>query len=121
MLCEVVRGPHRRNLYWLHDLVAFAPQCRESPEWQAATEALILAAEDRGPLMDAHTGMLRALNRHVERFSTSTGEKRIGDDASWRGIDDTPSADLPCFAVDLVPLTHRLVPVNRPANAVLEW
>jgi hypothetical protein len=36
-------------------------------EWQAATEALIMAAEGRGPLMHARIGMLRALNRHVER------------------------------------------------------
>jgi len=28
---------------------------------------LIMAAEDRGPLMHARIGMLRALNRHVER------------------------------------------------------
>jgi hypothetical protein len=32
-------------------------------EWQAATEALIMAAEDRGPLMHARIGILRALNR----------------------------------------------------------
>jgi hypothetical protein len=40
---------------------------QHAPEWQAAIEALIMAAEDRGPLMHAHIGMLRALNRHVER------------------------------------------------------
>jgi hypothetical protein len=37
---------------------------QDSPEWQAATEALILAAEDRGPMMQARIGMLRALRRH---------------------------------------------------------
>jgi hypothetical protein len=37
------------------------------PEWQAATEALIMAAEGRGPLLHARVGMLRALNRNVER------------------------------------------------------
>jgi len=31
-------------------------------EWQAAAEALMIAAENRGPLMHAHIGMLRALN-----------------------------------------------------------
>ena len=35
--------------------------------WQTATEALIMAAEGRGPLMHARIGMLRALNRNVER------------------------------------------------------
>jgi hypothetical protein len=39
---------------------------------KAAIEALLMAAEDRGPLMHARIGMLRALNRHVERtFSSS--------------------------------------------------
>ena len=36
-------------------------------EWQTATEALLMAAEDLGPLMHARIGMLRALNRHVVR------------------------------------------------------
>jgi hypothetical protein len=35
--------------------------------WQTATEALIMAAEGRGPLLHARVGMLRALNRHVDR------------------------------------------------------
>jgi hypothetical protein len=35
--------------------------------WQAAIETLIMAAEGRGPLMHARIGVLRALNRHVER------------------------------------------------------
>ena len=42
------------------------------PEWQAATEALIMAAEDRGPLMHARIGMLRALNRNVARVFDSS-------------------------------------------------
>ena len=36
-------------------------------EWQDAIEALILAAEGHGPMLHARGGMLRALNRHVER------------------------------------------------------
>jgi hypothetical protein len=36
-------------------------------EWQDAIEALILAAEGHGPMLHARVGMLRALNRHVER------------------------------------------------------
>jgi hypothetical protein len=40
---------------------------RELPEWQAGGEAVIMAAECRGPLMHARIGVLRALNRHVER------------------------------------------------------
>jgi hypothetical protein len=38
-----------------------------APEWQAAMEALILFAENDGPTMLARIGVMRALNRHVER------------------------------------------------------
>jgi hypothetical protein len=34
----------------------------ETAECQAAAEALMMAAEKRGPLMHAHVGMLRAVN-----------------------------------------------------------
>ena len=40
---------------------------QEAPEWQAASEALIMAAEGRGPLLHARVGVLRTLNRNVER------------------------------------------------------
>jgi hypothetical protein len=35
---------------------------QQVPEWQAAAEALMMAAEDRGPLMHAHVGMMLALH-----------------------------------------------------------
>jgi hypothetical protein len=35
---------------------------QQSPEWQAAAEAVMMAAEDRGPLMHAHVGMMLALH-----------------------------------------------------------
>ena len=35
---------------------------QHSPEWQAAAEAVMMAAEDRGPLMHAHVGMMLALH-----------------------------------------------------------
>jgi hypothetical protein len=84
--------PGRRELVTLRDArgyIAALPRAKqESPEWQAATKALILATEDRGPLMHAHIGMLKALNRHVVQvFNTSRAKTRIGDDASWRAID----------------------------------
>ena len=46
--------------------------------WQTAVEALIMAAEDRGPLMHARIGVLRALNRDVERVFNSSRKARIG-------------------------------------------
>ncbi|WP_291687510.1 hypothetical protein [Bradyrhizobium sp.] len=36
-------------------------------EWQAAMEALLLVAESGGPTMFAPIGVMRALNRPVER------------------------------------------------------
>jgi cob(I)alamin adenosyltransferase len=36
-------------------------------EWQAAMEALILVATSGGPTMFARIGVMRALNRRVER------------------------------------------------------
>jgi hypothetical protein len=39
------------------------PKAEQSmPHWQAAAEAVIMAAEGRGPLLHARIGMLRALN-----------------------------------------------------------
>jgi hypothetical protein len=63
--------PHGRQLITLKDgadYIMKLPKADQSlPEWQAATEALIMAAEGRGPLLHARVGMLRALNRGVER------------------------------------------------------
>ena len=47
-------------------------------EWQAATEPLLMAAEDRGPLMHARIGVLRALNRNIERTLTDRKEMHWG-------------------------------------------
>jgi hypothetical protein len=47
-------------------------------EWQTATEALITAAEDRGPLMHARIGVLRGLNRNIERTLADRKEMTWG-------------------------------------------
>ena len=39
----------------------------DADEWQAAMEALLLVAEHDGPPMFARIGIMRALNRNVER------------------------------------------------------
>jgi hypothetical protein len=63
--------PRGRQLITLKDAAGYIKKLpkaeRDLPEWQAAIEALLMAAEDRGPLMHARIGMLRALNRNVER------------------------------------------------------
>jgi hypothetical protein len=50
------------------DYITKLPKAVHSaPEWQAAMEALILVADLGGPTMFARIGIMRALNRHVER------------------------------------------------------
>jgi hypothetical protein len=44
-------------------------------EWQTAIECLIGAAEDRDYMMHARIGVLRALNRHVERTFQSRSQR----------------------------------------------
>ena len=75
--------PGGRALRTLRDaagyIMTLPGKTRQAEEWQTATEALLMAAEDRGPLMHARIGMLRALNRHVERvFDPSRKEKHWG-------------------------------------------
>jgi hypothetical protein len=51
----------------------------EAKEWQAAMEALIPVASLGGPTMMARIGVMRALNRHVERvFNPNHKETRWG-------------------------------------------
>ena len=48
-------------------------------EWQTAIEALILVAESKGgPTMLARIGVMRALNRDVERVFTSRKDHHWG-------------------------------------------
>jgi hypothetical protein len=58
--------PRGRQLVTLEDAAGYIMKLpkadQDLEEWQTATEALIMAAEDRGPLMHARIGMLRALN-----------------------------------------------------------
>jgi len=43
-------------------------------KWRAAIEALILVADLGGPTMFARIGVVRALNRNVERVFNSSGK-----------------------------------------------
>jgi hypothetical protein len=63
--------PDGRRLVTLLDAATYAtklPQKEaDTAEWQAAIESLMLVAELGGPTMFARIGVMRALNRHVER------------------------------------------------------
>jgi hypothetical protein len=51
----------------------------EAAEWQAAMEPLILVATSGGPTMFARIGVMRALNRHLERvFNPDMKDHRWG-------------------------------------------
>jgi len=54
-------------------------------EWQAAMEALILVATLGGPTMFERIGIMRALNRHIERVfdpsrKTQWGRRKLARD-----------------------------------------
>jgi hypothetical protein len=63
--------PDGRKLVTLLDAATYATKLpkkeADTAAWQAAIESLMLLAELRGPTMFARIGVMRALNRHVER------------------------------------------------------
>src|SRR5664279_4377422 len=63
---DPIKLPKGRTIVTLKDAAAYIlklpKSAQQSPEWLAAGEAVIMAAEDRGPLMHAHVGMMLALH-----------------------------------------------------------
>jgi hypothetical protein len=48
------------------DHILSLPKAEQAkPHWQAAAEAVIMAAEDRGPMLHARVGLLRAMNHNL--------------------------------------------------------
>jgi len=75
--------PRGRQLVTLEDAANYIQTLPEAEqllkEWQAAVEALLLVVDLSGPTMMVRIGMLRALNRHVERvFEPSRKDKHWG-------------------------------------------
>jgi hypothetical protein len=68
---EPISLPRGRQLVTLEDAGTYITGLPETEhtaaEWQAAMEALILVATLGGPTMMARIGVMRALNRNVER------------------------------------------------------
>lgn len=84
-------GPPARTLRDAANYIKKLPQSEhDSPEWRLAIQMLIDAAEDRGPMLFAKMGMLRATNRNVERvFNPSRkvshwGPRKLKRDTSRR-------------------------------------
>jgi hypothetical protein len=80
---EPIPVPKGRQLVTLEDAgnyITKLPKAEhEAPEWRAAVEGLILVADLGGPTMFARIGVMRALNRNVERtFNPSHKETHWG-------------------------------------------
>jgi hypothetical protein len=75
---DILEG--RKPLVTLRDAAEYITQLpkaeHDADEWQAAMEALLLVAEQDGPAMFARIGVMRALNRHVERVFNSSEKAR---------------------------------------------
>jgi hypothetical protein len=77
----LARGRHLVTLEDAARYIQKLPKAEQQiEEWQTAIEVLILVAESGGgPTMMARIGVMRALNRHVERvFDPSRKEKHWG-------------------------------------------
>jgi hypothetical protein len=72
--------PRGRQLVTLEDAGTYITKLPKSEhtaaEWQAAMEALILVATLGGPTMFARIGVMRALNRNVERVFSRTSVRK---------------------------------------------
>jgi hypothetical protein len=77
---DPIKLPKGKPLVTLKDAASYIltlPKSKQqSPEWQTAAEVLLMAAEDRGPLMHAHIGMLKALNHGKPNPATTPARKR---------------------------------------------
>jgi hypothetical protein len=83
MVEEPIELPSGQRILTLHDAATYATKLAKTEsaaaEWQAAIEALILVADLGGPTMLTRIGVMRALNRHVERvFDPSRKDKHWG-------------------------------------------
>jgi hypothetical protein len=63
--------PNGRQLVTLQDAGTYITKLPKAEqkleEWQTAMQALLLVVEQNGPTMFARIGMMRAINRNVER------------------------------------------------------
>jgi hypothetical protein len=80
---DPIQLPDGKLLLALRDAALYATKLpkaeHDSAEWQAAMEALLLVAVSGGPTMCARIGVMRALNRHVERVFDPTGRTRVSE------------------------------------------
>jgi hypothetical protein len=84
--------PRGRQLVTLRDAAEYIQKLPEAEqlleEWQAAVEALLLVVELNGPTMMARIGVMRALNRDVERRFDSSRKEKHWAGGSLRGTNE---------------------------------
>ena len=72
--------PSGRKLVTLRDAALYITKLpkaeHDAEEWQAAMQALLLAAEHDGPTMFARIGMMQALHRHRPKAAPAVRRKR---------------------------------------------
>jgi hypothetical protein len=77
---EPIPLPRGRHLVTLKDAANYIQKLpkaeQDLEEWQAAVEALLLVVELSGPTMMARIGVMRALNRNVERVFSPPRDRR---------------------------------------------
>jgi hypothetical protein len=74
-------GPPAQTLRDAASYIRKLPQLeRDSQEWRLAVQMLIDAAEDRGPMLFAHMGIVRALEAHAEGALSPAGQRSGQDD-----------------------------------------
>lgn len=77
---DPVRLPDGRIITTLREAgnyIAGLPKKQQRlPHWEVATEALLMAAEGRGPVMHAHIGLMRALNATAAVRRRTAGSPR---------------------------------------------
>ena len=83
--------PDGRTLFTLRDVADYITSLPEKetdlPDWQVAMEALLLVSRG-GPTMMARIGIMKALNRHVERVFNSDREDTHWGNGSSRETSD---------------------------------
>jgi hypothetical protein len=80
---DPIELPKGKPLLTLRDAALYITKLpkaeHDAAEWRAAMEALLLVAESGGPTMFARIGVMRALNRYVEReFNPSRKDTHWG-------------------------------------------
>jgi hypothetical protein len=84
--------PRGRQLVTLEDAASYImklPKAEQDlEEWQTAVECMILVVELNGPTMMARIGVMRALNRNLERTFDPSRKEKHWDSGNLRGTND---------------------------------